>query len=374
MTDVEVLYKMIDNGREGKNIGLKTGIPKMDKYTGGFQRGVYTLIFGLSGSGKSSWVLYTNIYRPLKDYPDKDIKLVYYSLEMSAELLLAKLLCLYIYEEFGKVISYTDLMSWQDILNDDLYQYVLKAKSWLKSISSKLIIFDKALTSKSFYSTLMMLLKQWGDFIEVDDGKRTAYISNNPERYVGVVIDHIGLCSPQTGRTKKEEMDEISKYAVRLRERCNISFFVLQQENRNSSGMDRQKAGLTECSSEDLKDTGNTFNDCEICIGIYNPLKFKIKVHRGIPIIIENAKADEFKGLRDRYRAACLIKNRLGASDRIVKLNFFGEIGLFKEMPETDENTNFAQFCDLVEKEDLISEDSDTHKEVEEKTPITFNF
>ena len=82
MTDVEVLYKMIDNGREGKNIGLKTGIPKMDKYTGGFQRGVYTLIFGLSGSGKSSWVLYTNIYRPLKDYPDKDIKLVYYSLEI----------------------------------------------------------------------------------------------------------------------------------------------------------------------------------------------------------------------------------------------------------------------------------------------------
>jgi len=54
MTDVDVLYKMIENGREGKNIGLGTGIPKMDKYTGGFQRGVYTLIFGLSGSGKSS--------------------------------------------------------------------------------------------------------------------------------------------------------------------------------------------------------------------------------------------------------------------------------------------------------------------------------
>lgn len=60
---------------------------------------------------KSSYVLYSTIYRPLRDYADKDIKLVYYSLEMSEEVLLAKLLCLYIYEEFNYVIPYTDLMS-----------------------------------------------------------------------------------------------------------------------------------------------------------------------------------------------------------------------------------------------------------------------
>lgn len=48
---------------------------------------------------------------------------------MSAELLLAKLLCLYIYEEFGKIISYTDLMSWQDVLKEEDYQYVLKGKT-----------------------------------------------------------------------------------------------------------------------------------------------------------------------------------------------------------------------------------------------------
>jgi len=168
-------------------------------------------------------------------------------------------------------------------------------------------------------------------------------------------------------------MDEISKYAVRLRERCNISFFVLQQENRNSSNMDRQKAGLTECSAEDLKDTGNTYNDCEICIGIYNPLKFKIKVHRGVPIIIENAKENEFKGLRDRYRAACLIKNRLGASDRIVKLNFFGEIGLFRELGDIDENTDFSQFVNLKIQKDSDLKDVSVRKETEQKN-LTFKF
>jgi replicative DNA helicase len=54
MTNVDLLYELIERGREGKNIGLNTGIKKIDKFTGGIQRGNYTLIFGLSGSGKSA--------------------------------------------------------------------------------------------------------------------------------------------------------------------------------------------------------------------------------------------------------------------------------------------------------------------------------
>lgn len=96
MNNVDLLFEKIDKGREGKNIGLRTGIDKLDKYTGGIQTGLYTLIFGISGSAKSALALYSYIYRPLKDYPEKDIKLCYFSLELSAELLLAKLLCMHI--------------------------------------------------------------------------------------------------------------------------------------------------------------------------------------------------------------------------------------------------------------------------------------
>ena len=77
MFGVDNLFEQIERGREGKNIGLSTGMPKMDSYTGGLQKSCYTLIFGLSGSGKSSFVLYTHIYRPLKDYPEKNINLLF---------------------------------------------------------------------------------------------------------------------------------------------------------------------------------------------------------------------------------------------------------------------------------------------------------
>lgn len=255
MNNVDILFRLIDSGKKGKNIGLSTGIPKLDEYTGGIRRGVYTLIFGLSGAGKTALALYCYIYRPLMDNPDADIKLVYYSLEMSTEILLSKLLCMYIYETYGKIIPYTKLMSWREIISDEDYEYVLKGRKWLEGISSKFIIFDKSLNNKSFYHTLMTLLEEWGTFEKVSsEGDRSIYIKNNPEQLVLVIIDHLGLVQPIEGHTKKAEMDLISSYCVSIREKCQVSFIILQQENRNSSDMDRRKANLTECSSEDLKD------------------------------------------------------------------------------------------------------------------------
>lgn len=143
-------------------------------------------------------------------------------------------------------------------------------------------------------------------------------------------------------------MDLISSYCVSLREKCKVSFVVLQQENRNSADMDRRKAGLTECSSEDLKDTGNTFNDCELCIGVYFPLKFKIKSHLGYPIIVdESPLTGNFKGLRDRYKALNIIKNRQGISDRVIPVNFFGELGIFKEFPPAKTISDFSVYTSL---------------------------
>lgn len=63
------------------------------------------------------------------------------------------------------------------------------------------------------------------------------------------------------GRTKKQEIDLISQYAVSLRERCGVSFYVLQQENRNSSSAEKIKMEMTDCSADGLKDSGNTLND-----------------------------------------------------------------------------------------------------------------
>ena len=198
----------------------------------------------------------------------------------------------------------------------------------------------------------MTYLEEWGTFEKVDGGNRTIYIKNDPQQLVQIVIDHLALVTPIDGHSKKEEMDLISSYCVTLREKCQISCVILQQENRNSSDMDRRKANLTECSPEDLKDTGSTYNDCEICIGVYYPLKFKIKSHGNYPIIVEDngqQGGNSFIGLRDRYRALCLIKNRHGVNDKMIPCNFFGELGIFKELPNGKTISDYTPFLSLIQ-------------------------
>lgn len=67
MSIVDELYNKIDDGREGKNIGLKTGLPKLDFYTGGFKKGVYSLYFSKSSVGKIINYIKYNRYKIYKN-------------------------------------------------------------------------------------------------------------------------------------------------------------------------------------------------------------------------------------------------------------------------------------------------------------------
>lgn len=333
------LFDAIDSGRKGNNKGISTGIEKLDDYIGGIQKGIYYLIFSGSGSGKSSLALYSYIYRPLKDNPDKDITLLYYSMEMSERVLLSKLLGLYVYEEFNVILSFKDIMSWKNPLSDENYQYLLKAREWLDSISSKLIIYDKTLNRDSFYHQAMKVLEDNGEFVESKDGLRTIYNPYNKNKLLIGVIDHISLVVPKSGSTRKDEMDAISAYAVTLREKCQFTWVFLQQENRNVNNMDRRKADLLEPDASDLKDSGCMYNDSNVCISIFNPLQHKLKTHDKYPIIIENSE-DSFIGFRDRYRCLFIIKNREGEPNKKIPVNFFGEIGYWKQFPKMEDINN----------------------------------
>ena len=55
--------------------------------------------------------------------------IIYFSLELGASTLLAKLLSLYIEETFGVELTYMQLLSFIDKLTDEQYQYVQQAQS-----------------------------------------------------------------------------------------------------------------------------------------------------------------------------------------------------------------------------------------------------
>lgn len=188
----ESLLEAINRGREGKEQGYNIGLPKLEQVIDGVCKGTYTLIAAESGVGKSSFMLYSYIYRPLMDHlDDGKFRISLFSLEMSADKILAKLLSTYIFEKYGIRLSLKQLLSVQKgfILNDECYNIVKECIPWLKKVESILTIYDKSATANSIYSNILKELESRGHFEETE--RRKIYHPNDPSVVHLVIIDHL---------------------------------------------------------------------------------------------------------------------------------------------------------------------------------------
>lgn len=255
----EELIKSIDRGRQGKAQGYSIGLPKLEQVIDGVCKETYYLITAESGVGKSSFMLYSFIYRPLIDHlEDNNFKISLFSLEMSARLIMAKLLSTYIFEQYNRRLSLKQLLSAQKnfILSDDDYKIVQECIPWMKKVESILTIYDKNASANGIYSALLKELEARGRFEETD--KRKIYIPNNPDLIHLVIVDHGARVFASMGNTLKQEMDLTSKYLYSLKNRCGITPIYIQQMNRSIQSVERRKEGLISPQTSDLKDTNSS--------------------------------------------------------------------------------------------------------------------
>jgi hypothetical protein len=233
------LFSAIIRGRKGKNIGISTGLLKLDQVISGIQKKSLITIGADSGAGKSSFCLSIFIYNLIKNKKDNLISILFYSFEMSKESLYAKLLSLYIYDTFGRIITYKEILSMDAIISDEDYEYVKNSQEWIKSLDQYLMIYDKALPPLAIYATCKEWLSTLGRFIPIDD-HREDYVPND-EGYKIVIWDHIGLVGGPG--SKKEKIDTVADYAIYFRNKCEITGVFIQQLNRNAKSMDRKLNG-----------------------------------------------------------------------------------------------------------------------------------
>lgn len=344
------LMHQITYGREGKNWGYSMGLPKLEEIIDGVTQSTYTLIFSPTGTGKSSIALYSYIYKPLMEHlDDGNFKVTYFSLEMSAEMLYAKLLSMYIFEKYNIELSTKELLSRKKdyTLSEEHYQIVLSCLPWLHKVENIVTVYDKSLSAESLYSILMKELEKSGSFEETEG--RKIYNPNNEDLIHLVVIDHLSLVRRANGRSLKEEMDLISSYLVTLRNRCKISPLVIMQANRNSTSMDRRKEGLNNMRIDDTKDTGAPAQDSEIIISIFNPFREKLSSYRGYDI----------KSLGGNFRVLTVLKNRYGEADVEVGCAFYGKISYFAELPKPDEIYDYEKYNNpnwIIDTEDNVED------------------
>lgn len=351
MSIVDSFYELVDRGREGKNIGLSMGLPKMEEYIDGLTQGTSYLIGAGSGTGKTTLLLYSFIYKPIMaNDKNKDVHYIFFNLEMGEEQIFAKLLSIYLYETYGERISFKEIFSRGKgtILSDDKYELIQKCRPILELFQAKIIFHSGALNHDSYRRILEEDLKRFGIF---RDGK---YYPHNPEQIIGVVIDHMNLIGAYNGNDKKTEMDTISKLSVYYRNGCKIvSPIHVMQLNRNSYGQERLKQGLQEPDESDFKDSGSILEDSMIALLMFSPVKARLSSHNKYDI----------KTLGSNYRSLKCIKNRFGEADIAAGLGFYGDIGIFRELPRPEEIYDYEKYKypDWCLSEDIKEESDDSN-------------
>lgn len=79
--------------------------------------------------------------------------------------------------------------------------------------------------------------------------------------------------------------------------------------------------------------SGNAYNDCNVCIAVYHPLKYQLTSYRGYKVLDSGGE----KGLGGAIRGLILLKHRFGNANKAFVTGFQGSIGKFVELPKPEE-------------------------------------
>lgn len=332
----EEFFNLVCEGREGKNIGLSVGFPRLETYIDGYLPGTSYLIGAASGSGKSTFALWAFIYQPLIHYlngecPERDPRWLLFSLEMTRSQVYAKLVSMYIMDQFGIELRYKQIFSrGKDcILTDEEYNLLQKSSDFIDILDDRLTFYEGSLTEAIYLREVEKELRKYGTF---SDDK---YTPNNSQQIIGVLVDHFTLVKASMGRTKKDEIDAISRDSVMLRNKTKImSPIHIAQFNRDSNNQERLKQGMQDPSSNDYKDSGSLYEDSQVVLALFSPHKYKLSTYKKYNIKI----------LEQCFIGLFLLKSRFGTSDIMIPLGFYGDSSHYRELPKPDEIYDYEKY------------------------------
>lgn len=268
----------IHAGQSGQYDGLNNGLNRINDYIFGVQRGTYTLIGGLSGSGKTTFVDFM-ILNAIEDADRKgiNINVFYDSFEIDEFTKRANWLSQIIYKKYDIVIPPSKINGFsKEKLTEDEKMLIYSEMEYLDYLFSKIKFnFDPINPTGSY--------KQWYDFISkrgtfeyeeyVDENnvkkqRIKKFTPDDPHEYNIIVSDHLGLYKRERGYTLKENIDKLSEYFITMRNLYGFSIIALQQFNQSLNSVERQKFKGVDLSPQqnDFKDSSNCYTDNKIIV------------------------------------------------------------------------------------------------------------
>ncbi len=335
----EHLKREVQAGLDGRNSGIPMGFNRLNRYIG-IRKSMYTLIGGLTGSGKTSFVDDAYVLNPFDWYisqksPKIKLRIIYRSMERSKTYKLAKWVSRKIFLDQGIIVPVPKLLGWTDKMTKDEHDLFLMYEDYMGNMNETITIIDGPENAVGIAKELKAHALENGVIEQVDQYNKV-YVPNNENEITIVVIDHIGLLkTTQAQPNKKSAIDKMSDELRYARDFYGYTPVVVSQFNRDISNPIRIKNGDVEPQLEDFADSSSTQNDADVVLALFDPMRYKVEDPSGYDL---NKLRDEYGA--KYFRSLRLIKNSYGEDDIRIGLGFLGQIGMFKELPKRKDITD----------------------------------
>ena len=344
----ELLKDEIQAGLDGRNAGIPMGFNRLNRYIG-IRKRIYTLVGGLTGSGKTSFVDDAYVLNPFdwfisQDNPKVKLKIIYRSMERSRTYKFAKWISRKIFYDYGIIIPVGKMLGWTDKMTKDEHDIFLTYKDYMEKMEEVITIIDGPENPVGIAKELREHALQNGEIEQLDKHNKI-YIPKDENVITLVIIDHIGLLKTTKDlSTKKQVIDKMSDELRYARDFFGYSPVVVSQFNRDISNPIRIKNGDVEPQLEDFKESSQTQDDADVILALFDPMRYKVADPSGYDL---NKLKDEFGA--KYFRSVRLIKNSYGEDDIRIGLGFLGQVGMFKELPKRKDITD-ADYQNVVNK------------------------
>lgn len=355
--DSDSFIYQVQSSRTGQQSGLGNGLKTINKYIYGTQRGMFYLLGGDSGSGKSTitdymFVLNTWLNAKRKGTP---IRIYYCSFEVSKAQKIARWVSYYIYQTTGQSMpSMYILGKIEGKLPDDKdMELIKKAYRMVTKMLNDIIIIDMPMTPSDVYETLLTvyyekqgkLTRRAVSAADAKKGKKgeiLKYVPNNANAMCVLIIDHLALLEPEPGLTIKATMDKMSRNAIKLRNICQTTLVFIQQFSTDLLHHKRDQINKLQSSKKasaiipnrlDFGDTKSIYRDASVVIGLVKPYAFDIDSFLGV-----NTTPVSSGGLGSYLTVMYLMKNRDGSDMKTIPVFVNPVAGSVDDIPIENDN------------------------------------
>lgn len=314
-----MFLETVKRGKEGLNMGIPGGLPRLDSKIYNIQPGKITSIVGSPKSGKTYFMLYRYILSPWMQGV-RNIRWFLFTLEVDKDQIISRMVSFFMYQRFSIRISASKIFSMGDYrISDDLYNKIkiIYDEDILPLLERIEIIEDSSVSNPTGINKYIgKYLGEHGEFKftefqTLDDQGNTVpkkrlsgYTKYNPDEEIFVIIDSLGLMKRENSLGKKDNIDRwIDDYAVKLRNICGCSIINLHHLNRSVSGTDRYKLSGNQLhpTLDDIKDTAALGETSDIVFALFNPNVYAhIDTHFGYKL----------KDWRGAYRSLHVLASR----------------------------------------------------------------